>query len=128
GAGAGSPAAGRMDLLTVVMHELGHVIGLDSRFGGDPADLMAAYLGAGDRRLPGAPAGDLAQPILGAGGDRLIGGRGRNLLIGSGRADRIAGNVGDDLLIAGYTARDGNQAKPGAISDEWTSNWNYTAR
>ncbi|HEY1375757.1 MAG TPA: hypothetical protein VGF55_03150 [Gemmataceae bacterium] len=51
---AGKPAAGRMDLLTVVMHELGHVVGLDSRFGGDPHDLMYAYLSPGERRLPGA--------------------------------------------------------------------------
>src|SRR5262249_55737826 len=28
-AAAGGPAYGRMDLLTVVMHELGHVLGLD---------------------------------------------------------------------------------------------------
>jgi hypothetical protein len=42
-----------MDLLTVVMHELGHVLGQDSRFGGAPSDLMAAYLATGERRLPG---------------------------------------------------------------------------
>jgi hypothetical protein len=53
GAGAISPAAGRMDLLTVLMHELGHVIGQDSRYDGDASDLMYAYLGTGDRRLPG---------------------------------------------------------------------------
>jgi hypothetical protein len=51
---AGSPAAGRMDLLTVVMHELGHVIGLESRYDGDPSDLMYVYLGTGTRRLPAA--------------------------------------------------------------------------
>jgi hypothetical protein len=54
------PAAGRMDLVTVVAHELGHVVGLDSRFGGDPHDLMYAYLAPGERRLPG-PA-DLPEP------------------------------------------------------------------
>jgi hypothetical protein len=48
------PAAGQMDLLTVVMHELGHVLGLDSQYQGDPSDLMAAYLGTGERRLPRA--------------------------------------------------------------------------
>jgi hypothetical protein len=41
-----------MDLLTVVMHELGHVLGLDSRFDADPSDLMAAELMTGDRRSP----------------------------------------------------------------------------
>jgi hypothetical protein len=49
---ADGTAAGRMDLLTVVMHELGHVLGLDSKYDGDPSDLMYAYLGTGDRRLP----------------------------------------------------------------------------
>jgi uncharacterized repeat protein (TIGR01451 family) len=47
------PSAGRMDLLTVVEHELGHIIGLDSRFTGDLHDLMYAYLSPGERRLPG---------------------------------------------------------------------------
>jgi hypothetical protein len=62
GAGADSPAGGRMDLLTVVMHELGHVIGLDSRFASDPSDLMAAYLGTGDRRLAATAADPGAEP------------------------------------------------------------------
>ncbi len=51
----GKPAAGRMDLLTVVEHELGHVVGLDSRFTGNPSDLMYAYLASGERRLPAPP-------------------------------------------------------------------------
>jgi uncharacterized repeat protein (TIGR01451 family) len=51
---SGKPAAGRMDLLTVVEHELGHIVGLDSRFTGDSNDLMYAYLSPGVRRLPGA--------------------------------------------------------------------------
>jgi len=45
-----SAAAGRMDLLTTFMHEMGHVLGLDSNF--DPAhqnDLMYAWLQTGDR-------------------------------------------------------------------------------
>jgi VCBS repeat-containing protein len=48
-------AAGRMDLLTVVMHELGHVLGLDSAF--TPADqdgVMFGYLTPGERLLPAA--------------------------------------------------------------------------
>jgi hypothetical protein len=63
---AGSPATGRMDLLTVVMHELGHVLGLDSVYSGDPADLMAAFLDTGDRRLPSYPALGLGQSATAA--------------------------------------------------------------
>ena len=50
-----APPAGREDLLTVVMHELGHVLGLNDV---DPAtfpdDLMAETLATGVRRLPSA--------------------------------------------------------------------------
>jgi hypothetical protein len=49
---AGSPAAGRMDLLTVVTHELGHVLGLDDVQ--DESDIMGEALPAGVRRLPTA--------------------------------------------------------------------------
>ncbi len=47
---AGSPAAGHMDLLTVLEHELGHILGFEDVDGGD--DLMATTLGAGVRRKP----------------------------------------------------------------------------
>jgi hypothetical protein len=52
---AGGPAAGRMDLLTVVMHELGHILGLpDGCACGAATTLMQATLPAGQRR--GLPA------------------------------------------------------------------------
>jgi hypothetical protein len=50
-AAASSPAADRVDLLTVLEHELGHVLGLRDNSG---SDLMAAALGLGVRRLPDA--------------------------------------------------------------------------
>jgi hypothetical protein len=53
-AGPDSPAYGRMDLLTVVMHELGHVLGLpDLPAPESTHDLMAQRLSPGERRLPG---------------------------------------------------------------------------
>jgi hypothetical protein len=46
-------ALGRVDLLTVVLHELGHVLGLDDVSGdGAASDLMAETLPVGVRRLP----------------------------------------------------------------------------
>ena len=47
--------AGHEDLLTVVMHELGHVLGLNDLNPAEfPADLMAETLATGVRRLPSA--------------------------------------------------------------------------
>jgi hypothetical protein len=51
--GAGhSPAAGRVDLLTVVAHELGHVLGITEL--NDPRDVMFEDLGLGVRKMPDA--------------------------------------------------------------------------
>jgi hypothetical protein len=48
-------AAGQMDLLTVVMHEIGHALGLDDSYAAaDRDDLMFGTLVTGERRLPGA--------------------------------------------------------------------------
>ncbi len=55
-AGPGSPASGRVDLLTVLEHELGHVIGLSDN--NQAGDLMDVTLGLGVRRSP--TIGDLA--------------------------------------------------------------------
>jgi hypothetical protein len=50
---AGGPAAGGYDLLTVVMHEMGHVLGLgDLDPAAVPHDLLTATLALGTRRLP----------------------------------------------------------------------------
>jgi uncharacterized repeat protein (TIGR01451 family) len=46
------PAAGQMDLLTVLSHEVGHVLGYSSHTSGN--DIMTTALEAGVRRLPEA--------------------------------------------------------------------------
>jgi len=66
---AGSEAYGRMDLLTVVMHEIGHVLGFDHD-APDTGALMEETLDAGTRRLPGAAAVTSAgTQSVGAGSD-----------------------------------------------------------
>jgi hypothetical protein len=62
-AAAGSPAFGRMDLLTVVEHELGHVIGRDDLDAqAVPHDLMTTTLATGTRRSPTPFFADVAAP------------------------------------------------------------------
>ncbi len=47
--------AGHIDLLTTVMHELGHVLGVDDRYDSASRDsLMYGYATVGERRLPAA--------------------------------------------------------------------------
>lgn len=49
---AGSEAAGKMDMLSVLLHEYGHALGLEHA--ADSADFMSATLQPGQRRLPSA--------------------------------------------------------------------------
>ncbi len=60
-AGAGSPSATGVDLLTVLEHELGHVIGLTDN--NEAGDLMDITLGLGVRRTP-----TTADLVVGIGG------------------------------------------------------------
>ncbi len=63
------PAAGEMDLLTVIMHEMGHFLGhkdLDPR--AFPDDLMSADLAVGIRRLPDGAATQSSSAQTKAGG------------------------------------------------------------
>jgi hypothetical protein len=62
----GSGAEGRIDLLTVLLHELGHIIGLEDIAVSVAADdLMTATLGVGVRRLPeGEPLQVILSPMI----------------------------------------------------------------
>jgi len=58
-------AARHMDLLSVVVHELGHLLGFEDTHGESPADgLMHAYLQAGERRVPVADFTEMISPDL----------------------------------------------------------------
>jgi hypothetical protein len=64
-AAAGTAAAGKLDLLTVLMHELGHQIGLDDDYStADADDLMYGYMNVGERRLPAS--GEAAGAVPGS--------------------------------------------------------------
>jgi len=53
------PASGSMDLLTAVMHEMGHALGLEDLYTeAESGDLMFALLETGERRLPGEAQAD----------------------------------------------------------------------
>ncbi len=47
-----SLAASRVDLLTVLIHEIGHLIGLDQRHADDATSVLLEDLGSSTRRLP----------------------------------------------------------------------------
>ena len=59
----GSEAEGKMDLLTVLLHEYGHAHGLEHS--GDPHALMSTTLQAGVRHLPTSEELDLMAQLLG---------------------------------------------------------------
>ena len=61
-----SAPAGRIDLLTAIMHEMGHALGLsDSYLEQDRDSLMYGYLTKGERRLPAKDQASGAMPHAG---------------------------------------------------------------
>ncbi|MCL4179348.1 MAG: calcium-binding protein, partial [Verrucomicrobia bacterium] len=77
-ASGGSPADGKADLLSVLVHELGHVIGFeDIDLHLAPAGVMTATLSAGQRRLVGESGGLVTEPAFAFGTIS-----GANLLVG----------------------------------------------
>src|SRR5262249_3054462 len=53
---------------------------------------------------------------------------GRDLLVGGTGADRLIGNGGDDVLLGGTTAFDGDEAALAAVMAEWTSAKDFATR
>jgi hypothetical protein len=93
------------------------------------------YAGPGNDLLQGGGGNDVLvggggnDVLVGGGGDdTLIAGKGRDLLIGGSGPAHLVGNSGDDILIAGTTAFDHNDAALAAIMAEWTSARSYADR
>jgi Ca2+-binding RTX toxin-like protein len=84
------------------------------------------FAGTGNTTLQGGGGNDVL--VGGGGNDTLIAGKGRDLLIAGAGASRLIGNSGDDILIAGTTAFDDNEAALYAIMAEWTSSRSYADR
>jgi hypothetical protein len=82
--------------------------------------------GAGHDRLQGGGGHNVV--VGGAGNDLVAGGAGRDLLIGGAGADRLVGNQQDDILVAGSTAFDADEAALGLILAEWTSARTFAQR
>ena len=59
---AGSAAAGKMDMLSVLLHEYGHALGIDHS--ANPNDFMGTTLTAGVRKLPSAEEMALMQSLV----------------------------------------------------------------
>jgi len=76
------------------------------------------YGGAGDDRLRGGSGGERAAR-RGPGTIFSSAGSSRDLLIGGTGADRLVGNAADDVLVAGYTMYDANEAALAAIQGVW---------
>ncbi|MEO0414050.1 MAG: Calx-beta domain-containing protein, partial [Verrucomicrobiota bacterium] len=58
------PARDRMDLLSVLMHEQGHSLGMSDRFeSGQSSNLMFGFLSTGVRKLPAIEVADFLQPV-----------------------------------------------------------------
>ena len=126
GAVAGAASGTGYDLLTVVMHELGHVAGLDDLYAaGSAGELMFGFLAPGTRYLPGdgaSPTGGSDGSVTGEGqaaaeasalslaGLSLVG------LFGPEAQSGDAGQAMDDLL-GGFAGSAGMVAPldPGAI-------------
>jgi hypothetical protein len=88
-----------------------------------PAELFA---GRGDDILIGGGGRNIL--VGGSGDDTLIGGLGRNILIGGlGASTMVAGPSGD-VLIGGTTVYDTNAVALRAISDEWSLGGSYLER
>jgi large repetitive protein len=136
-------AAGHMDLLTTVTHEMGHVLGLpDSTAAGDANDLMYISLVDGERRLPDAADVALAnanaaqtytnqaQIIEAALPVSAQPHSGASIIVGTTGNDTIDAGSGGNILFGGAGADNfvfGTGIHPGAAAQPITHVADYSA-
>jgi VCBS repeat-containing protein len=107
----GNAAAGHLDLLTAVSHEMGHALGLDDKASPtDAHDLMYLNLVDGERRLPdatdiaeanGSAAAQAAEAALPLSAQAAAG---TPIVIGTAGNDTIDAGHGDAILFGGAGA------------------------
>ena len=101
--------AGHMDLLTTVMHEMGHQLGLEDTYGtGDHDELMFGFLMTGERRLPDssdvaqASQADVPQISQAPAGTPIVAGNAANNTIDAGHGGNLLfGGAGADTFVFG---------------------------
>ena len=85
---AGTAAAGKMDMLSVLLHEYGHALGIEHS--ADSHDYMATTLTPGMRRLPSADAMQLMAQLAGEAREAIMAGNGFTFTVANGNTDSPA--------------------------------------
>ena len=80
---AGTAAAGKMDMLSVLLHEYGHALGIDHS--SDSHDYMATTLTPGMRRLPSSDDMQLMAQLAGEAREAILAGNGYTLTVANSK-------------------------------------------
>ena len=82
---AGTAAEGKMDMLSVLLHEYGHALGIEHS--ADSHDYMATTLTPGMRRLPNSDEMQLMAQLAAEAREAIVAGQGYTLTVANGNTD-----------------------------------------